>query len=199
MKLVKNNKGLTLLELIVSFALLGIVSLAVVGLVSTGANSYRAVNTEVSLQYESQLAMNQFREYLIDCNGGLFWDNDARALYIADRSTDERGAAVTTVHRFQQDGAQINYSSGTVALADGAASCDFGDDYLLCSYVKDFYVSRATENSPSGQRLCVSCTVSLALELGARSYAAEEVLSMRNPVLTRSENYQAWLNMVAGR
>ena len=188
MKLIKSNKGLTLLELIVSFALLGIVSAAVVGLVSTGAGTYRSVNTEVSLQYESQLTMNQLQEYLIDCNGGICWDSTNKTLYAAD--TDESGAI--TVYRFQQTGDQLYYSSGTVT----GQSCDFGEEYLLSSYVDVFDFSYTHRTDSTGRSLCSSCIVTLRLTLGTRSYQAQQSLTMRNPALT-SSNYANWLKLVS--
>jgi len=177
MKLIKSNKGLTLLELIVSFALLGIVSAAVVGLVSTGAGTYRSVNTEVSLQYESQLTMNQFEEYLVDCNGGICWDSTNKTLYAAD--TDESGTI--TVYRFQQTGDQLYYSSGTVT----GSTCTFGDNYLMCSYVDSFGAALSTAKKGS-RNLCTACTVTLTLQLGSRSYTARQNITMRNPALTAS-------------
>ena len=182
-RLMKNNKGLTLLELIVSFALLGIVSAAVVGLVSTGAGTYRSVNTEVSLQYESQLTMNQLQEYLIDCNGGIFWDSATKTLYVADRADAATAGdpAVITVHRFQQKDREIYYSSGTVT----GSTCTFGDNYLMCSYVDSFGAALSTAKKGS-RNLCTACTVTLTLQLGSRSYTARQNITMRNPALTAS-------------
>ena len=194
-RLMKNNKGLTLLELIVSFALLGIVSAAVVGLVSTGAGTYRSVNTEVSLQYESQLTMNQLQEYLIDCNGGIFWDSATKTLYVADRADADAAGdpAVITVHRFQQKDREIYYSSGTVT----GQACDFGEEYLLSSYVDVFDFSYTHRTDSTGRSLCSSCIVTLRLTLGTRSYEAQQSLTMRNPALT-SSNYANWLKLVSG-
>ena len=52
-----NHRGFTLLELIVSFAILSVLVLVVVGFMSAGAGTYRSVSTETTLQYNSQLTL----------------------------------------------------------------------------------------------------------------------------------------------
>ncbi|MEG1848279.1 MAG: prepilin-type N-terminal cleavage/methylation domain-containing protein [Lachnospiraceae bacterium] len=65
------NKGFTLIELVVSIAILGVVGLAVMGFMTTGSRTYTNVNEEVDLQYEAQLSVNQLRDLIIDANRGV--------------------------------------------------------------------------------------------------------------------------------
>lgn len=76
-----NNKGLTLVELIITIAIVGIVSGSIVGFMVTGANGYTRTNSDVNLQYEVQLTMNQLQDMIIDADKGI---------------TYERGSEITT-------------------------------------------------------------------------------------------------------
>ena len=83
MKLRKNNRGFTLVELIVSTAILGIIAVAAGAFMVAGTRTYSSLNYTVRLQYEAQLAMAQLQEYTIDCTEGIAWDASETKLYIA--------------------------------------------------------------------------------------------------------------------
>lgn len=84
----KENKGFTLVELIVSISILSIVGLAVVGFMTTSSKTYANANEEVSIQYESQLAINQLRDLVIDANRGVAYglETSARVFHMVDES-----------------------------------------------------------------------------------------------------------------
>lgn len=54
-----NNKGFTLVELIIVMAIMGLVGLAVAGFIGTSSSQYKSATKEVDLQYEAQIFMNQ--------------------------------------------------------------------------------------------------------------------------------------------
>lgn len=66
-----NNSGLSLVELIVSMAVLAVASTAIMAFLNTGLRNYNRGNEEASIQYEAQLATNQIIEMLIDANKGV--------------------------------------------------------------------------------------------------------------------------------
>jgi competence protein ComGC len=73
MKLIKlknliNKKGVTLIELLVSFAIFMVLCAALVGFISMSSNSYRRTSATVNLQIEYQIAMTMINEYIIDCD-----------------------------------------------------------------------------------------------------------------------------------
>ena len=88
----KNNKGFSLVELMVVIAILGIVSGAVLGLIIAGTRSYRNVNKEAELQNEAQLTMNQIENMIIDATNGVsyYWGDNEGNKILAD---DEAGEA----------------------------------------------------------------------------------------------------------
>lgn len=62
------DKGFTLIELIISIAILSIVGLAIFGFMATSSNLYGREVTQADLQYESQLVINQLQDMLIDAS-----------------------------------------------------------------------------------------------------------------------------------
>lgn len=75
-----NRKGFTLVEVIVSLAIMAIVSGSVAAFIIAGNNSYIRGNRELTLQEEAQLAANQIIDLIIDVekgitySGGLYGD-----------------------------------------------------------------------------------------------------------------------------
>lgn len=62
----KNQKGFTLVELIIAVAILAVVTLAVCGFIVVGSRSYTSANTDIMLQQDAQLALNQMSDVIID-------------------------------------------------------------------------------------------------------------------------------------
>lgn len=67
----KNQKGFTLVELIIAVAILAIVTLAVSGFIVVGSRSYTSANTDIMLQQDAQLALNQISDVIIDTTDSI--------------------------------------------------------------------------------------------------------------------------------
>ena len=102
-KLRKNNRGVTLVELIVSTAILTIVALAASAFMIAGTRTYSSVSYSVRLQYEAQIAMAQLQEYTVDCTDGIAWDGST--LYIVNG---------TDVHLFKFDSQAETLDESTI-------------------------------------------------------------------------------------
>ncbi len=62
----KDQRGFTIVELLIAMAILAIVVVAVSGFIVVGSRSYASANSDISVQQEAQLAMNQMSDVLID-------------------------------------------------------------------------------------------------------------------------------------
>jgi prepilin-type N-terminal cleavage/methylation domain-containing protein len=65
-KLIRNNRGFTLVELLVTFGILAVVMVMVGVIIGMSSGTYKNISDDLNLQYESQLAMSQIQEYVID-------------------------------------------------------------------------------------------------------------------------------------
>ena len=68
-----DNKGFSLLELIIAFTLLSIVSSILLGFMVTSSNMYRNISGNISVQMQSQATAAQLKEYVIDCNNTVYY------------------------------------------------------------------------------------------------------------------------------
>ena len=59
-KILSSAKGLTLVELLLTLSLLGVVSILIVGVLVSGMNSYKSVNKQISLHDEANIIMTNF-------------------------------------------------------------------------------------------------------------------------------------------
>ena len=79
------NKGFTLIELIVTIAIIAIFSGVVLTFISTGSNIYRSTSSSAKVQMETQETFDQIEDLIIDVN---------RSLYYANGSGDSLGAEI---------------------------------------------------------------------------------------------------------
>ena len=119
----KDNRGLSLLELVIAISLLAIVSAMLLGFMTTGSSMFRRVSTEVSLQMDSQVAMTQLREFVIDCNDTLHYDMTTHTLTVRNSGPKEHVFVWTPedgVIRYNGDPLAENVSSFFIVQVDGA-------------------------------------------------------------------------------
>ena len=69
----KKNKGFTLIELIVTVAIIAIFSGVVLSVIGTGANSYIKTSNTAKSQMEAQDVMDQMENMIIDVNRSVYY------------------------------------------------------------------------------------------------------------------------------
>ncbi len=72
----KSNKGFSLVELIVAFAILAIAGTAIYGLMSAGTINFKRTGADVGLQYEQQVVVNRLRDTLIEASKAVNYGVD---------------------------------------------------------------------------------------------------------------------------
>lgn len=105
MKMKRENRGLTLVELMITIAIVAIVIAAATSFMVTGSRSFTKGSADSNLQKEAELTVNQIEDMVIDVNGGLDWTYDADAdgnkteskllMYFATQEPDESGTLET--------------------------------------------------------------------------------------------------------
>ena len=173
-RIFKRMKGFTLLELIISFAILAILGVIAALIVQMGGRTYTGISADINLQYESQTAMSQLLEYVIDCNGKVgikkdpMFTNDE--LYIYNKNPDQSYSA----YKFAVDG-----TSKELYLFEGAnvpPNTDFSQaqPQLMSSYVNGFSANLSADGK--------SIVLTLSYELGRKTYTGTQTVKFRNNV-----------------
>lgn len=160
----RNQKGFTLVELIVSVAILSVLLIAIMGFVVSGAQAYGSVNATVTLQTASQQAMAQVESYLIDCNGGVAFENGT--LYVVDRNDD----GSKTAYVFRHDGTKLYFGKNEDASKDSALA----SDDLMAKGLTGFDATPANGTAESAE------DVKMDFEYRGKTYSATEHVALRN-------------------
>ncbi len=176
---IKNNKGFSLAEMVVAFALLAFVAICVFGAVTAGGNMFTRVNEDVNLQYKSQTAMTQFQECFMPCSTAITKMEDG-TVYFSDSEK---------VYALKYYEGVISYASCEIS----SAKADLPTKTMapLCSDVSAFKV---TVNTPSGN-IAGSVKVELTVSSGGKSYSTSQIFSFRNePVYIKDAGDGGYLN-----
>jgi len=200
----RDNRGVTLVELIVAVAILAVLFTVVLSFMTSGTGAYRSIFGNVSLQTRVQTTMNQLQEYLIDCNGGVCYDSSAKTLYILDVAENDDGAGHTTKtvteHAFALTGGRMTYASSIVAL-DGAAVSRtvLTASEPLVSGAEAF--AAAADSRPTGAGEAwqtAQMTVEVTLRQMGRSADGKQVVALRNRPLTAASEAALLAAILAG-
>ncbi len=193
----RNNKGFSLVELLVSFAILGIISVIIGIILTSGSNMFTKNKKVLSLQYKSQVASAQLHNRLQNCNAGIaadennLWavhkENDTNGeIYIFTLDdgentvylrtfdvvvTDDDTGAKTVEVTYESESGSVDSSNSitTGVIADCVAQ-------PFCSGVASWEI----ETGPSGSAYAQYATVTLNLEQEGSTYTRRSAESFRN-------------------
>lgn len=166
-----NHKGFSLVELIVALAILGIVAVSEVMFVTTGSRTYHSVLNDVNLQVDAQTAMNQLEDYIINCSGGLCFQNNT--LYLIN---GEVGSGTEYVFSFDVDANELNYSRYSISVSGKSVTRSLAESGLMATKVEDFQVDYRTDTDGN----IPSVTVKMKLVQGNEISAKNKTIALRN-------------------
>lgn len=206
----KNQKGFTLVELIIAVAILAIVTLAVSGFIVVGSRSYTSANTDIMLQQDAQLALNQISDVIIDTTesisySGLVGGSMQTVLKDSEFSGEVTDKCLAVVNKkpetddlnqnpsywfyYSKDDETIYFNE--VDLYDGIADPDAGptaseikDKFDAASTDKAVLAEHVTEFSVDISQFEQNRVVMLALtfENGNRMYTTSNNVTVRNRI-----------------
>lgn len=185
----KNQKGFTLIELIIVIAILSIVSISIVGFMIAGTKSYAASSSEVNLQKEAQIVMNQLEDLIIDTSKAVTYsyqadESDSEHLVVKDSEipTDAyakhlcmyNGSVAYEVTWKRDDSNQLTYAEYTVV---NGVKTNSPSQFLLADYVTTF----AADLTDLEDNRVVQLNVDF--EKAQRTYHASNNVTIRNKVV----------------
>ena len=185
----KNNSGLSIIELVVAVAIFAIASLSIYEFVIIASKHYQNQTVEVNLQYESQLAMNQLQDLLVDATRGvsysvndgaekILWDDDITQATVTTKElsiyNDEKYHIIIWDASLQQ----LLYTE--YQKNDDNSWTQTASKVLMAEYVKDFQVDLYDLENSSIVRLAVN------FENG-KEYSVAQNVTLRNKVAVNKD------------
>lgn len=190
-----NNRGFTLIELIISIAILAVVMVAALGFMGTGANLYTRNSIQIGLQNASEQALTQMDQEIIDTDTGLVWktaedDTEAPYLILVNRTggTDSTSYSVES-YAFDKASGNLYYKkSGDTAVLSGDVSGVVSDTmasgHVLAENVTDMtFTPFGEQDTTTGIRVARNVTIELTMEKRGLSYTGKQTTAFRNRVL----------------
>lgn len=194
-RILKDNRGLTLVEMLVSFAILSIMMVAVFQFMSMMTKQYQNSNNEITVQNEVQTLMQQLENYIIDADMGVELDEgtyydlyvmssdgfcvisydgseDVRELYYYDYTTYWKDNSITVTKETAYSVASA-YHSGYTATKN-----------LLAEYVATFKLVDPLSETLNAENNYVA--LEIRIEKTNRSYTATKNIYLRNQIVTPS-------------
>jgi len=163
---IKNNKGFSIAEMLIAFALLSVVAICVFGAVTAGGNMFTRVDNDINIQFKSQTAMTQFQEQFMSCSTAIT-KMDGNVIYFSD---SEKVYAL----RYDEDESKIYFGSSPISGAK--ANLPSNITAPLCSDVSGFNVTVNTTSSD----IAGSVKVNLTITSGGKSYPTSQIFTFRN-------------------
>lgn len=189
MKLLKrirqDNKGLSLVELIIALAIFAIAGLAIYGFVSFSTRTFTESNRNVKLQYEQQIVVNRIKDIILETSRGIsFNDTDKRLLVFSDPESGPSAEYMkVSLIKWDESSNQLIYGyndSQSIIKEDGKIIklpeiTGFSNDALLSTDVTDFSVDLTKIETGK-------VYFSITFKVGDKEVSANPVVSLRNMI-----------------
>lgn len=179
------NKGFTLVELIIGVAILAIVTAAIAGFMVTGTKNYTNQNTEVMIQEEAQLAVNQMADIIIDAARSVSYKEVGEdKIFVVYNGEEDEDGKVTERYPgeknyyfyYRAEDREIAYTEFAVAYENPSEDGD-SIDCLLAEDVSDFKVDLSMLESKR------TVGLSVTIERRNKKYTANTNITIRNKIL----------------
>lgn len=187
-----DNRGLSLIEIMVAVAVMAIAGIAIAGFMVTGARSYTTTSSEINLQYEAQIAMNQIGDFLIDATEGVTYEADGavlvkddpavdyaqKNLYIYSSRKDAAGAITyyADVITWKKADQKLYYSKYDVTKSGDTYTLGSATvaDQLMTDYVAGFSPDLSFVTSENRFHILLN------FEKGTKTYSSSSNVTLRN-------------------
>ena len=184
----KENQGYTLVELIVTIAILALVGIGIGTIVSQALKNYRISSAQVNLQQESQLVGNQLMSLVIDANDGVSVESGKLNIYNYNALDDMRSK---TVIAYNDADGTLTYTRYEATGEEGGWLPVEGEtEECLAEYVTGFSVvlldemgARLITTGDHGDSKVRQVAMHILYELNGESYDFDQTVTLRNRVL----------------
>ena len=123
-KIQTDNRGLTLIELIITVAIIAIFSGVVLTFITTGSNTYRSTSSSAKVQMETQELVDRMEDMIIDTN---------RSLYYVNGTGENIGSAIK--NDIKQSGAGNSDGNKTFIVCNEYKNNDGNTSQYICDVI----------------------------------------------------------------
>lgn len=123
-KIQTDNRGLTLIELIITVAIIAIFSGVVLTFITTGSNTYRSTSSSAKVQMETQELVDRMEDMIIDTN---------RSLYYANGTGENIGSAIK--NDIKQSGTGNSDGNKTFIVCNEYKNNDGNTSQYICDVI----------------------------------------------------------------
>jgi prepilin-type N-terminal cleavage/methylation domain-containing protein len=193
-----DNKGLSLVELIVTVLLMGVISSMIVVFISTSRSNYELISTESSLQTEAQAATGFIYDMLLEAEDVTFYGADAALDASVVGGTGADGVKVlaakngdkVNVVLYDIGQKKLRYRTVSAAAVEATSAsaitvlkdmADGGDSLMKDKYalLAEYVTGMEYAKLPSGAAITYS-NVNLEFEYAGRQYKTSIDVKGRN-------------------
>ena len=175
----RNNKGYSLAELLLSIAIFSIVMISIVTVMRNVSISYRNENAEVQLQENSQILLSQIEEMLVDCDNLEGSGTDTDPYKITQNTVNSAGNPVVIVQKIKKVGDKVYYQYNSSEYEELASN-------VQALTISDF--AKTNNSGVKGDNRCV-VTVEMVNNIDGKNnngheytYEASKDIVFRNDV-----------------
>ncbi|HKL79081.1 MAG TPA: type II secretion system protein [Mobilitalea sp.] len=161
-----NNKGTSLIELIIAMAIVAIVLSMIMFLINVSSNSFRRTSDEVNLQMESQTAINQISNLAMEAI-------EVKQVAIGNITRNIFKYGDTEFYTIVFDSAEMElYQVATADVEEAKVATYNKAEHLLAEYVESFVINIAPDAK--------SVNIILTSSLGEDTFTVSKKVKLRN-------------------
>ena len=193
---IKNNKGMTLVEVIISVAIVSIVIGVIFSFMVTGSKIFTSSSSEIKMQQDAQLVLSNIENRILDAQLGAYFEQDDTSnptfakLTILNATGREYIYWVGTENKVYYDSDTIDITDlSAITTKDKAALTSSGTKEVLAENVKKFFVefkdTKVREGDASRPKAYVSLDMKERDKNGTeRGIESNKTVSFRNKIST---------------
>lgn len=186
-RMMRNNKGFSLIELLIALAILSVAGVAIAGFVMNTSHSYSQTNKEVKLQYEQQLAVNQIRDMIVESDRGIYFDSASKtlALYGAVRNDGGNQYYPVTVISYKEAEEKLYFGTKEFTSVSEITFASVTDLKLLSENVTAFEVDLTGVSKDKVQ-------IKVTFKVGEKEQTVKETIALRNRLVVSNMVDTIW-------
>ena len=185
------NKGFTLVELIVSMAIMVIVAMAIIAFFSVSLRQYRANNNETNVQTESQLTWKRLESNILTTSNGLWTPNENEIdMYNYSEGATYPKTMTAIYYNAGGDNNTIYYQE--YAVDDSGALSAIGSAEVFSNLVTDFTIKLYDKDNneitdPTAGIRPVKAEAHITYLANDREYVSDNTVAIRNTLIASND------------